>query len=135
MINRVTLVGNLGRDPEPRTTNNGATVVNLAIATSERVKDGSGNWIDHTEWHRVTCFGTVAESAVKFLTKGRQVYVEGKLRTSKFTAKDGTEKHSTEVIADVLKFLGGVADRAPATSSTRPEPSNRRPAPSDDVPF
>lgn len=135
MINRVTLIGNLGRDPETRSTAGGGTVCTLAVATSERQKDQAGNWTDHTEWHRVTCFGTVAESAAKFLTKGRQVYVEGKLRTSKFTAKDGTEKHSTEVIADVLKFLGGVADRAPATSSTRPEPSNRRPAPSDDVPF
>lgn len=134
MINRVTLIGNLGRDPETRSTAGGGTVCTLAVATSERVKDQSGNWTDHTEWHRVTCFGTTAENAAKFLTKGRQVYVEGKLRTSKYQAKDGTEKSSTEIVADVLKFLGGQPGEArrdaPAPRST---PSHR--APSDDVPF
>jgi single-strand DNA-binding protein len=134
MINRVTLIGNLGRDPETRSTAGGGTVCTLAVATSERVKDQSGNWTDHTEWHRVTCFGTTAENAAKFLSKGRQVYVEGKLRTSKYQAKDGTEKSSTEIVADTLKFLGGQPGEARRDAPPpRSNPTTR--APSDDVPF
>jgi len=107
-VNKVILVGNLGRDPETRTTASGLTIANLNIATTERRKDQqSGEWADHTEWHRVTVFGKRAETVARFLTKGRQVYIEGKLRTSKYQAKDGTDRWSTEVVADEVKFIGG----------------------------
>lgn len=107
MINKVTLIGNLGADPETKTTQSGMVVCNLRIATTERKKDASGNWTDHTEWHRVTVFGKTAENAAKYLQKGRQVYIEGKLRTTKYQDKDGKERYSTDVIADEVKFLGG----------------------------
>ncbi len=107
MINKVILVGNLGADPETKTTQSGMVVCSLRIATTERKKDASGNWADYTEWHRVTVFGKTAENAQKFLKKGRQVYVEGKLRTTKYQDKDGKERYSTDVIADDVKFLGG----------------------------
>ena len=106
-VNKVILVGNLGRDPESTTTQSGMAIAKLNIATTERQKDKDGNWTDHTEWHRVTCFGKTAENAQRFLTKGRQVYIEGKIRTRKYQDKDGVDKWSTEVVADTLRFLGG----------------------------
>lgn len=107
MINKVILVGNLGADPETRTTAGGTAVGNLRIATTERRKDKDGNWSDHTEWHRVTLWGRDAENAAKYLKKGRQVYVEGRLQTRKYQDKDGQDKFATEIVADILKFLGG----------------------------
>lgn len=120
-VNKVILVGNLGADPEVRATNGGSKVANLRIATSERTKDKDGNWSDHTEWHRVVCFGKTAENVERFLTKGRQVYIEGKIRTTKWTDKDGADKWSTEVVAFNVSFLGGKGDSpdrgAPAGAS------------------
>ena len=107
MINKVILIGNLGRDPEIRSTAGGTSVANLRIATTERRKDKDGNWGDHTEWHSVVCFGRNADNAGKFLKKGEKVYVEGKLSTRKYQDKDGKDRWSTEVIADELRFLGG----------------------------
>lgn len=109
-VNKVILVGNLGADPEMRTTTSGLAVCNLRIATSERTKDRDGNWGDHTEWHRVTCFGKTAENAGRFLSKGRQVYIEGRLRTRKWQDQEGKDRWSTEVIADQLRFLGSRED-------------------------
>lgn len=106
-VNKVILVGNLGRDPETTTTQGGMAIAKLNIATTERQKDKDGNWTDHTEWHRVTFFGKTAETATRFLTKGRQVYIEGKLRTRKYQDKDGVDKWSTEIVGDTLRFLGG----------------------------
>ena len=107
-VNKVILVGNLGADPESRTTNTGTAVVNLRLATTERMKDrDSGEWKDHTEWHRVVCFGRTAENVAKFTRKGRQIYVEGRLRTRKWQDQNGVEKWSTEIVGDVIQFLGG----------------------------
>ncbi|MEQ1565370.1 MAG: single-stranded DNA-binding protein, partial [Myxococcota bacterium] len=105
-VNKVILVGNLGGDPESRTTGSGMVVATLRIATSERRKDDGGQWTDHTEWHRVVCFGKVAENVGRFLKKGRQVYIEGKIRTRKWQDKDGNDKYTTEVLADQVVFLG-----------------------------
>lgn len=107
MINKVILVGNLGADPETRQANSGTTIANLRIATNERQKQADGTWGDHTEWHRVVCFGKTAENAEKYLQKGKQVYVEGRLRTRKWTNNEGREQWSTEIIADTIRFLGG----------------------------
>lgn len=107
-VNKVMLIGNLGRDPEVRHTNNGGKVTSLNIATTERRSQPDGTWADHTEWHRVVVFGKQAETAERFLSKGRQVYIEGKLRTSKYQDKTtGQDRYSTEVIADQVRFLGG----------------------------
>ena len=107
MINKVILVGNLGRDPEVRATQGGGSVCTLSVATAERQKDRDGNWTDHTEWHRVVVFGQAADACARFLAKGRQVYVEGKLRTNKWQDKDGQDRYTTEIIAFEVKFLGG----------------------------
>jgi single-strand DNA-binding protein len=106
-VNKVILIGNLGRDPEVRSTASGTSVCNLRIATSERRKDREGNWNDHTEWHSVVCFGRTADNVGRFLAKGRQVYIEGRLQTRKWQDKDGADRWSTEVVADNLRFLGG----------------------------
>jgi len=109
MINKVILIGNLGADPETRTTAGGLTVANLRLATSERIKR-DGEWVDHTEWFRVSVFGTTAENVARYCHKGKSLYVEGKLRTREYTDKDGNRRWSTEVVADVVKFLGGKSD-------------------------
>ena len=114
-VNKVILIGNLGQDPEVRTTSSGTSVANLRLATSERRKDRDGNWGDHTEWHTVVCFGKTAENSARFLRKGRQVYVEGRLSTRRWQDKDGRDRYSTEVVCDSLRFLGGKGQEAVAS--------------------
>jgi single-strand DNA-binding protein len=99
-VNKVILIGNLGRDPETRYTTGGDAICNLNIATSEQWKDKSGEKQEKTEWHRVVLFGRQAEIAGEYLKKGRSVYIEGRLQTRKYTDKDGVEKYSTEVVGD-----------------------------------
>jgi single-strand DNA-binding protein len=107
-INKVILIGNLGRDPEVRYTANGAAICNVTIATSRNWKDkNSGEKVEETEWHRVVFYDRLAEIAGEYLKKGRSVYVEGRLKTRKWTDKDGVEKYTTEVIADNMQMLGG----------------------------
>ena len=106
-VNKVIIVGNLGRDPEVRSFPNGDQVANVTIATTDRYKDKtSGEMKEITEWHRVSFFGRLAEIAGQYLRKGSQVYVEGSLRTRKWTDKDGIEKYSTEIRADSMQMLG-----------------------------
>jgi single-strand DNA-binding protein len=109
-VNKVILLGNLGRDPETRYTTGGDAVTNLNIATSETWKDKSGEKQERTEWHRVVLFGRQAEVAGEFLKKGRSVYIEGRLQTRKYTDKDGVEKYSTEIVADRMQLLGSGRD-------------------------
>src|SRR5947208_6321985 len=106
-VNKVILIGNLGRDPETRYTTGGDAVTNLNIATSEQWKDKSGEKQERTEWHRVVLFGRQAEIAGEYLKKGRSVYIEGRLQTRKYTDKDGVEKYSTEIVGDRMQLLGG----------------------------
>jgi single-strand DNA-binding protein len=106
-VNKVILVGRLGADPESRTSANGTVIANLRMATSFRKRDEGGNWVDETEWHRVVAFGKVAENVTRFLKKGREVYIEGKIRSRKYTDKDGVERYITEILADNVVFLGG----------------------------
>jgi single-strand DNA-binding protein len=106
-VNKVIIVGNLGRDPETRSFPNGDQVANVTIATTDRYKDKTtGEMKEITEWHRVSFFGRLAEIAGQYLRKGSQVYVEGSLRTRKWTDKDGAEKYSTEIRADSMQMLG-----------------------------
>jgi single-strand DNA-binding protein len=161
-VNKVIIVGNLGRDPEMRSFPSGDRVANVTIATTDRWKDKtSGEMKEATEWHRVVFNGRLAEIAGEYLRKGSQVYVEGSLRTRKWTDKDGVEKFTTEIRADEMKMLGkregmgspggeddGGYDSAPrraAPPSRPPAPAASRPAPSkpasgfddmdDDIPF
>ena len=107
-INKVILVGNLGNDPEVRYTTSGTAIASLSIATSESWTDKqSGEKQERTEWHRVKMFGRLAEIAGEYLKKGRQVYIEGSLRTDKYTDKSGVEKYSTDIIASEMQMLGG----------------------------
>ena len=105
-VNKVILIGNLGRDPETRYTTGGDAITNLNIATSEQWKDKSGEKQEKTEWHRVVLFGRQAEIAGEYLKKGRSVYIEGRLQTRKYTDKDGVEKYSTEIVGDRMQLLG-----------------------------
>src|SRR4029077_4508682 len=107
-INKVILIGNLGADPETRAMPSGMTVANLRVATSESWRDKqSGEQQERTEWHRVAMFGRLAEIAAEDLKKGSQVYIEGSLRTRKWTDKQGNERYSTEIIGNELQMLGG----------------------------
>ncbi len=107
-INKVIIVGNVGKDPETRYTAGGAAITTLSVATSEQWKDKqTGENKEHTEWHRVKFFGRLAEIAGEYLRKGSQVYVEGKLRTDKYTDKEGVDRYATDIIAEEMQMLGG----------------------------
>ena len=107
-INKVILVGNLGADPETRYTANGGAITTIKVATSESWKDKqTGEAQERTEWHRVKFFGRLAEIAGEYLRKGRQVYIEGSLRTDKYTDKEGVERYTTDIIAAEMQMLGG----------------------------
>jgi single-strand DNA-binding protein len=105
-VNKVILIGNLGRDPETRYTTGGDAVTNLRIATTETWKDKAGEKQEKTEWHTVVLFGRQAEIAGEYLKKGRSVYIEGRLQTRKYTDKEGVEKYSTEIVGDRMQLLG-----------------------------
>lgn len=106
-VNKVIIVGNLGRDPETRYMPNGEAVTNVAVATTESWKDkNTGEKKELTEWHRITFYRKLAEIAGQYLKKGSQVYVEGRLQTRKWTDKDGVERYTTEIIADTMQMLG-----------------------------
>jgi single-strand DNA-binding protein len=164
-INKVILIGNLGRDPEVRYAPSGAAICNVTIATSRNWKDKtSGEKVEETEWHRVVFYDRLAEIAGEYLKKGRSVYVEGRLKTRKWQDKDGVEKYTTEVIADNMQMLGtregmggGAAEESGGRSSgygersgggserAAPRPAPSKPAPQksatgfddmdDDIPF
>ncbi|HVY67076.1 MAG TPA: single-stranded DNA-binding protein [Gammaproteobacteria bacterium] len=107
-VNKVILVGNLGKDPETRYMPSGSAVTNLTLATSESWKDKqSGEQQERTEWHKIAMFGRLAEIAAEYLRKGSQVYIEGKLRTRKWQDKEGKDRYTTEIVADEMQMLGG----------------------------
>src|SRR5689334_2559058 len=107
-VNKVIIVGNLGADPETRAMPSGSTVANLRIATTENWKDRqTGEQQERTEWHRVVLFGRLGEVAAEYLRKGSQVYIEGSLRTRKWTDKQGNERYSTEIVGNDMQMLGG----------------------------
>jgi single-strand DNA-binding protein len=122
-VNKVILIGNLGRDPEVRYMPSGDAVANISIATTETWKDKNGEKQEKTEWHRVAIFGKTAEIAGEYLKKGSQVYIEGRLETRKWTDKEGQERTTTEVRADRMQMLG-----------SRSGGSERMAPPEDDAP-
>ena len=110
-VNKVILLGNLGKDPEVKYTQSGMAVARFSLATTERAKDKDGNWQDKTEWHNLVAFGRTAEVAGEYLKKGRTIYIEGALRTSSWDDKEsGQKKYKTEVIINDLVMVGGQRD-------------------------
>ena len=149
-VNRVTIIGHLGKDPETRYAPSGDAVTNITVATTETWRDkATGEKREATEWHRVVFFGKLAEIAGQYLKKGSQVYLEGKLKTRKWQDKDGQDRYTTEINADEMKMLGGKGDgqqdgqTAPRQQSTAPrQQSQQKPASGggfdsmdDDIPF
>lgn len=152
-VNKVIVVGNLGADPETRYLPSGEAVTNIRVATTDRWKDkASGEMKEATEWHRISFFGRLAEIAGEYLKKGSQVYVEGSLRTRKWQDKEGHDRYSTEIRADVMQMLGSRAgsgeprgapsgaDQAEAKTEPAARPAVKKPAGkfddmADDIPF
>ena len=148
-VNKVILVGNLGQDPEVRYMTNGGAVANIALATSESWRDKqTGEMKEQTEWHRVVLFGKLAEVAGEYLRKGSQVYIEGQLRTRKWTDQAGVEKYTTEVVVNVggtMQMLGGRSQNAaqpdnmsqpqPQSTGAAPAAGNEPPPREYDIPF
>ena len=137
-VNKVIIVGNLGADPESRFAPSGDAICNIRVATSEAWKDRqTGERKEATEWHRINFYGKLAEIAGQYLRKGSQVYIEGSLRTRKWTDKDGQEKYSTEIRADEMKMLGGKPEgqqQAAAPRQQAPQQSGGMDM-DDDIPF
>lgn len=128
-VNKVIVLGNIGKDPETRYTASGTAITSLSVATSESWKDKTtGEKQERTEWHRVKLFGKLAEIAGEYLKKGRQVYIEGSLRTDKYTDKDGVERYSTDIIASEMQMIGGSpSDSAGAKPSQAPRQERQAP--------
>ncbi len=153
-VNKAIILGNLGQDPDVRSTNNGASVANITVATSESWTDkNTGQKVEKTEWHRVVFFGRLAEIVGEYLRKGSQVYIEGKLQTRKWQDKNGLDRYTTEIVGNEMQMLGSKsgggqrgyagAPAAPQTNSQGGQmPPQTAPAPSapmddfdDDIPF
>jgi single-strand DNA-binding protein len=135
-VNKVTIIGNLGRDPETRYMTNGEAVTNIAVATTESWKDkNTGEKKEVTEWHRITFYRKLAEIAGQYLKKGSQVYVEGRLQTRKWTDKDGIERYTTEIIADTMQMLGKKQDGEAEETPTYSNALGAGAPDSDDIPF
>ena len=137
MINKVILVGNVGRDPEVRSTQSGTQVANFSLATNERRRDANGEWTDHTEWHKLVVWGRMVNVVEQYVQKGRQLYIEGVLRTRDWEQKDGQKRKSTEIHVRELKLLGG---RGNAMGAGAPQEdygavAQGFPDDADDVPF
>jgi single-strand DNA-binding protein len=137
-VNKVILIGNLGADPELRYTSGGSAVTELRLATSRKWTDKSGNAQEDTQWHRVVVWGKQAENCKEYLSKGRQVYVEGRLQTRQWEDRDGNKRWTTEVVAEQVQFLGG-GGRGGGGGQGGPPPPDDRDAPpdmgDDDIPF
>lgn len=142
-VNKVILIGNLGKDPEVRHLEGGVTKVSFPLATSETYKDKSGNKIEHTEWHNIILWRGLAEVAEKYLKKGNPVYIEGKIKTRTWEDKDGNKRYSSEIIADNMTLLGGKTSgegNQQSTAAQQTAPEIQAPQPTsgnttDDLPF
>jgi single-strand DNA-binding protein len=141
-LNKVMLIGNLGKDPEMRFATTGTAVAKFSIATSERSKDKvSGDWVEKTEWHNIVLFGRQAELAGEFLSKGKTVYIEGRLQTQKYE-KDGIMRYNTEIVGDKIEFLSPKGEGGRRNPEGISEPTNGggtygdpTPFNEDDIPF
>ena len=129
-VNKVTLIGNLGNDPEVRYSNNGNAVANVSLATAESWRDkDSGEQQERTEWHRIVFFGRLAEIVSEYLHKGSQIYVEGRLQTNKWQDKEGNDRYTTQIVANEMQMLGS---RGSSSANQEPAPQ-KNPAPDSPV--
>jgi single-strand DNA-binding protein len=137
-VNKVILIGNIGRDVELRHTPGGTAVAKFSLATSDRRKDKSGQWQDNTEWHNIVAFGKLAEFAGQYLGKGRTIYVEGSIRTRTYDDEKGNRRYFTEIIAQSIRFVGPKPQGAAATGAAPGAPGETPDFPpenEDDIPF
>jgi single-strand DNA-binding protein len=128
-VNKVILIGNLGKDPEVRYLDSGVAVANFSLATTENYKNKEGERVSQTEWHNVVLWRGLAEVAEKWLKKGSSVYIEGKIRTRKWEDKEGNTRYSTEILGDNMTMLGGKPSSEEAPATTQEQDSK------DDLPF
>lgn len=140
-VNKVILLGNLGRDPEIRNLESGARVASFSLATNRTYKSQEGKKVDETEWHNVVLWGNLADLAEKFLAKGRQVYIEGRIRTRQWEDKEGQKRYTTEIVGENMTFVGGGRDQRddappPPSDDDAPDtqPGNNQQE-GDDLPF
>jgi len=133
-VNKVILIGNIGKDPETRYSAGGSAITSLTLATSESWKDKqSGEMQERTEWHRVSMFGRLAEIAGEYLKKGSKVYIEGKLQTRKWQDQSGQDKYTTEIVASEMQMMDGRTQDQPAQPA--PQPAPQQPDFDDNIPF
>jgi len=131
MVNKILLIGNTGKDAEVKNLDSGNKIAKFSVATSESYKDKEGEWKTLTEWHNVTCWGKLAERAEKQITKGKLVYIEGKLTYNEYENKDGVKMRSSEINAAVFRVL----EKRESTNQEQPQTVDASGAPSDDLPF
>ena len=129
-VNKVILIGNVGKDPELRHTQNGTAVCNFSVATSEKYTRKDGTDVDSTEWHNIVTWARLAEISNQYLQKGKQVYIEGRIQTRKWQDKDGGDRYTTEIVAQNMQMLGG-RDVADHSSVSKQHPAER----DDEIPF
>jgi single-strand DNA-binding protein len=136
-VNKVILIGNLGRDPELRYTPSGQAVANFTLATNERFSSKDGEKQERTEWHRIVAWGRTGELCAQYLSKGRSVYLEGRLQTREWEDKEGQKRRTTEIVAQTVQFLGGRGSEGGAGSAASGggDYDAGGPPPADDVPF
>jgi len=140
-LNKVMLIGNLGKDPEVRYTAAGTAVASFSLATSEKFKNKNGEWEEKTEWHNITLWARLAEIAGEYLTKGKTVYIEGRLQTRKWQDRDGRDRYTTEIVGDKMQMLSGKGEGGGRPAGGRAEgqeaPAHEEPVfnPDDDIPF
>ena len=134
-LNKVLLIGNMGKDPEVRYTASGTAVASFSLATSEKFKNKGGEWEERTEWHNIILWGRLAEIAGEYLTKGKTVFIEGRLQTRKWQDRDGKDRFTTEIVGEKMQMLsrkegnGRTEEAAPSHEEPAPPPND------DDVPF
>ena len=131
-VNKVILIGNLGKDPEVKYLDNGVAVANFSLATTENYKNKEGEKVSQTEWHNIVLWRGLAEVAEKYLQKGASVYIEGKIKTRKWEDKDGNTRYNTEILADNMTMLGGKKDSQENTINPPQETASDK---ADDLPF
>jgi single-strand DNA-binding protein len=143
-VNKVILIGNLGRDPELRYTQSGQPVANFTLATTESWNSKEGGREDRTEWHRIVAWGRTAELCAQYLSKGRTVYIEGRIQTREWENREGQKQRTTEIVAQTVQFLGGPRGAGGGAGGARAgngdsgpseDPGPSGPPPGDDIPF
>jgi single-strand DNA-binding protein len=134
-VNKVILLGNLGKDPVVRSLESGAKVASFTLATNRFFKGKDGNPVEETEWHNVVLWGNLADLAEKYLTKGRQVFIEGRIRTRQYDDKEGVKRYVTEIVAENMTFVGPKPGEADSHKGAEPPLTGETPTVEDDLPF